>query len=390
MKTVLLAWELGANLGHAGPLLRIARALKAENVRPVLALRDIVGPRIAFDADDIEIVQAPVWPKGDFLRGRPFRAASYADILALFGFAEADALAAMVRAWDEILRTIKPDLVVGDHSPTLCLAAYGAIPAAIAGNGYTVPPIHLPTFPPFGPNRPPVMVEARILETVAAVQRRRGRRAPTTLPSLFDAPVRAILTLPELDPYRAVRREPVLGPLEAMPPHTPAPANPHVFAYLGEEHPQLAAIVQCLLEFGGAAEVYLRGDADALRRVLTARGIRAHNRPPPLTETMPRASLVLSHGGSATAHAALCAGRPQLVLPAHSEQELTADALVALGVGVALTQEAKKADIQSALRQAIESDTLPPAAQQRAADAANRPPVDALTEIRNACLGLIR
>lgn len=390
MKTVLLAWELGANLGHAGPLLRIARALRAENIRPVLVLRDVVGPRTMLDTEDVEIVQAPVWPKGDFLRGRPFRVASYADILALFGFAEPDGLAAIVRAWDELLAQIKPDLVIGDHSPTLCLAAYGAIPAAIVGNGYTVPPIHLRTFPPFGPNRPPVMAETRILETVTAVQRRRNRPAPATLPALFDAPLRAVLTRPELDPYRAVRREPVLGPLERMPAATPLPADPHVFAYLGEEHPQIEHLVACLMELNCATEVYLRGDVGALRRVLAARGARVHNRPPPLTETVPRASLVVSHGGSTTAHAALAGGRPQLIFPTHIEQDLTADAIVALGSGLAVRRDAGRNEIFSALRAVLDSDRICARAHASAAAIAALPPVDVLAVLTNGITGLLR
>lgn len=389
MKTVLLAWELGANLGHVGPLLLIARELRKRGHRPVFALRDVAGPAALLADEDIPVFQAPVWIRPDILRGRPFRISSYADTLALFGFAEPEALSGMVGAWDALLALVRPDLIIADHSPTLCLAASGAIPLAITGNGYTVPPAHEPSFPPLFPDRPPLIAEARLLETVQAVQRRRNRPDPPTLPALFDAPVRAIATIPELDPYRISRREKVLGSLETMPAETPLPADPRVFAYLGEENPRLETLVQCLAELPVAVEVYLRGNVEGLRRLLAARGVRVHKTPPPLTEVMGRASIVVSHGGSATAHAALFAGRPQILLPTHVEQELTADALVSLGVGVKLARDADKDAIAAALNEALDSGELRNQAHRRAAEAASRPPIDALSRVAEACLGLL-
>jgi UDP:flavonoid glycosyltransferase YjiC (YdhE family) len=389
MKTVLLAWELGANLGHAGPLLLIARALKRQGHRPIFVLRDVVGPRLALAAEDIDIFQAPVWPESDFLRGRPFRIASYADNLAMFGFAEPEGLAAMVRAWDDLLALIKPDLVICDHSPTLCLAAFGTIPVAIVGNGYTVPPVHEPRFPALYAQQPVLVAETRILESVAKVQRQRGRSVPATLPALFDAPLRVIATFPELDPYRASRREPVIGPLETMPADSPRPATPQVFAYLGHEHPSVATIVECLIELNCAVEIYLRGEVGALRGVLAARGARVHAKPPPLSEVVPRCWIVVSHGGSTTAHAALAGGRPQLVLPTHVEQELTAEALVAMEVGAVVERGAKKPEIMTALQDVLESSAMRYAAHARAARIAARPLLDALALVTDACLKLL-
>jgi len=390
MKTVLLAWELGANLGHVGPLLRIARELRRHGHRPVFALRDVVGPRPLFLADEgIPVLQAPVWLKPDILRGRLYTISSYADNLAAFGFADAEDLSAMVEAWDTLLGLIKPDLVIADHSPTLCLAAYGAIPLAIIGNGYTVPPVHSSSFPPLYPNQPPLMAETRLLENVHAVQRRRGRSAPPTLPALFDAPLRAIATFPELDPYRGSRREPVLPPLEEMPAETPLPAEPHLFAYLGEEHPALETLVQCLVELNAAVEVYLRGNLGAFRRLLAARGARVHERPPPLAEVLPRARIVVSQAGSTTAHAALAAGRPQVLLPLHVEADLTSSALVSLGVGVRVRKDAEKRDVESALNEAMNSGDLRDKAHGCAAIIAARPPIDSLATVTNACLQLL-
>jgi UDP-N-acetylglucosamine:LPS N-acetylglucosamine transferase len=200
--------------------------------------------------------------------------------------------------------------------------------------------------------------------------------------------VRAVATVPELDPYRTVRREKVLGPLEKMPTESNPPAEPHVFAYLGQENPLLEPLVQCLVEQPFSAEVYLRGNVESFRRFLAARGVRVHKTPPPLAETLPKASLVISQAGSTMAHAALFAGRPQILTPTHLEQELTADALVALGVGLRVKRDAGKAEIAAWLRQALDSGAMRHAARRRAAEAAAYPVLDAVALTASACVAL--
>jgi len=388
MKTVLLTVELGEGFGHVGPLLDLARGLRRRGHRPVFALRDVVGPRGLLEDEDLPVLQAPRWTKGAFVRGRPFRPSSYADILAALGFSGAADLAALVRSWDALLGLVKPDLIVADHSPTVCLAAYGTIPVAVVGNGFTVPPADQASFPPLCPDAPPLMSQARLLENVRAVQRRRGRPAPPSLPALFDAPLRAVGTLPELDPYRKTRREPVLGPLAKMPPPTPPPLDGRLFAYLGEEHPALETLVECLAEHRFPVEVYLRGEVGGLRRLLAARGARVHETPPALAEVVPRAAAVISHAGCTAAHAALCAGRPQVLLPTHFEAELTAEALESLGVGVRLKMDAQKAEIAAAFARASCGGPLGRSALALAAKL-RRPPLDALEATTNACLQLL-
>ncbi|MCX5794002.1 MAG: hypothetical protein NTY77_00720 [Elusimicrobia bacterium] len=389
MKTVLLTWELGAGFGHVGPLLSVARELRRHGHRPVFALRDVVGPRALLEDEDIPVLQAPRWTKGAVVRGRPFRPSSYSDILAALGFSGAADLAALVRSWDALIGLVKPDLIVADHSPTVCLAAYGAIPVAVVGNGFTVPPADQASFPPLYCDAPPLMSEARLLENVHAVQRRRGRPAPPTLPALFDAPLRAVGTLPELDPYRKTRREPVLGPMEKMPSHAPLPLDGRLFAYLGEEHPALETIVELLAERKAPVEAYLRGEVGSLRRLLTARGARVHESPPALCEVVPRAAAVVSHAGSTTAHAAMIGGRPQVLLPTHVEADLTAKALESLGVGVRLQRDAKKDEIAKAIDRASSGGALAQSAMALAVKLALRPPLDALAAATNACLQLL-
>jgi UDP:flavonoid glycosyltransferase YjiC (YdhE family) len=232
------------------------------------------------------------------------------------------------------------------------------------------------------------MAEGRLLENVRDAQRRRGRPAPVSLPALFEAPLRAVGTVPELDPYRRIRREPVLGPLEEMPPHSPPPETPRLFAYLGEEHPGLETIVQALADVPGEREAYLRGSVGLLRRFLAARGVKVHEAPPPLADAVSRASVVVSHAGSTTAHAALIAGRPQVLFPTHIEADLTADALVALQVGVKLAPKADAAEIKEAIGAASGREFRDDASARALSAASARRP-DGAAAAANACLQLL-
>ena len=80
------------------------------------------------------------------------------------------------------------------------------------------PPADMPAFPPLLNNVQPLVPQERILDVVQAVQRQRGRPAPETLPGLLVTAGRFIRTLPELDPYNPMRREPLVGPIGPLPP----------------------------------------------------------------------------------------------------------------------------------------------------------------------------
>ena len=192
-----------------------------------------------------------------------------------------------------------------------------------------------------------------------------------------------------IESCRAVRREPVLGPLEPLPTLAPLPERQRIFAYLGDDHPSLHTIVECLAELKTPSEVYLRGEAGAFRRLLSARGVVVHDRPPPLEALLPQVSAVLSQAGSATTHAALAAGRPQLCFPLHLEAELTAAALASLNVGRWVWSGAPKSLVAAELERVLRDDTLAKNATRMGEFLAVRTDRDRLGVVTEACLKLM-
>jgi len=256
----------------------------------------------------------------------------------------------LVEAWQELLDLLAPDLTVADHAPTLCLAAYRAVPTVLMGTGFCLPPATLGRFPPLVPGQAPVVPESQLLEVLREVQRRRGRPAPDTLPGLFAAADRFVTALPEIDPYPG-REEPYVGPLEPLAEPSSPPAEPSYFAYLSADYGRLEEVLAVLAGTGCRGSAYLRGAAPALRDRVRGLGVEVLDRPRPLAEVVSAAAVVVHHGGAATTQFALSAGRPQLCLPQHLEQALTARCLHQLGVGHYLWQQYPAGNAAEALRQ---------------------------------------
>jgi rhamnosyltransferase subunit B len=331
--TVLLGWELGDGLGHVTKLLEVARGLAACGHDPVLVLKDYTVARPLLREVPFPILQAPIaWhpvPKS-------FVASSYADILAIKGFADPDGLALLIGAWQALIDLTRADLVICDFAPTLCLAAYGVLPTVVIGIGFAVPPALGRDFPPFGPPSGVTISPDRLLENAREVQRRRGRPVPETLPALVGGSARFVHTIEEIDAYRGRRRDAIVEPLQRPgPPLPPAPPDSY-FAYLNAEYPGVDLILSQLAADGFRGEAYVRGASSRLLDAARRSGVTIHEGPIALDRALATAAVVIHHGGLNTAESALAAGRPQLTLPIHLEHILTARALEGLGVGRSL------------------------------------------------------
>jgi UDP:flavonoid glycosyltransferase YjiC (YdhE family) len=385
--TVLLGWELGGGLGHIQRLMPLAQALAAHGCRPVLAGKNVVETWPALRDASFPILQAPLWqPRpGDGSQG--FQAASYADILAIHGYAAVEDLAPMVQAWQGLIDVVQPALVVCDHSPTLCLAAYGALPTVVVGNGFTVPPVEEPTFQVLRPGRDLLVPEVELLAVVREVQRRRGRPAPATLPGLFASAERFLTVLPEMDPYQGFRQEVPIGPVETLTALAPPPAQPRYFAYLSADAAGLEQLLGGLARSGCPGSVYIRGATPALRGQWQGKGLEILDSPRRLADTLPGVSVVLHHGSVGLAQHALAAGRPQLTFPGHLEHLLYAQILYhRLGTGAYVIGPWTEDTVMQALKQVVGSRPLAERALARAADVQRRGPWDPLPRIIERCL----
>ncbi|MCG8324934.1 MAG: hypothetical protein MI673_05410, partial [Thiotrichales bacterium] len=306
MKTVLLAWELGGGLGHVGRLQAIARQLAAQGYQPVFVIRNLNEASSLLDYSGWRIYQAPVFMK--FARGG-FASASHADLLMHNGFAKAGELLPQVSAWQTLIETCKPSLIIADHSPTLCLAARGIVPVVAIGTGFTLPPVDKPEFPRLRDDVPSTAPQSHLLDVIQEVQKQRRLPCPETVTGIMDTERRLLCSLPELDPYRSVRQEPCVGPIGILPAYTPVPLQPALFVYITADYSALDVLGLCLADLDIPVHVFIRGDSGVFANFLEGRGITVYREAPELSGILPQVSAVVHHGGNFTSHAALVAGR---------------------------------------------------------------------------------
>lgn len=386
MAVVLLANEFGAGLGHATRLMLIAKALAARGHRPVFALPDLVAAGPVVHRERFPAFQGPVWVGRRYPRKST---RTFADILADKGFADPEILWPVVEGWQRLLDVIRPAIIVGDHCPSLCLAAFDQVPLVLVGNGFTVPPTEFPTFPPLLADVPPGLPEERILASIAKVQRLRRRPAPETLPGLLAGAGNFAAAFPETDPYRAVRGAPADGPLKPPPAPAPVPPSRRFYAYLSTSYPGTGKMLASLAASRLEGDMYIQGATTGQIARLRKAGLSVHDRPPSLDEVVPRATVVLHHGGLGVATAAIAVGRPQLLVPRYLEQRLTAIALEEEGVARRLRHRREHDTVADAVGRMMEDAGLAERALALAHAVHARGPYDTLSKIVELCDELV-
>ena len=309
-------------------------------------------------------------------RGANFIGRSFADVLAASGYREIETLLPPVLAWDGLIDLVNPGVIVADAAPLLSLSAYGRIPVLAVGDGFVLPPAHLPRMPALLSRPSNMPDEDTLLANAAAVQRKRGQSSsPRTLPSLIGGQARVVCTYPETDIYARLRIKPASGPLESPPAPLGRPLHRAVFAYLAADFAPTAKLLEVLARCGFPVEAFVRDLPDRMRGALRAANIRVHETPPLLVEVAERSNLIVHHGGIGTAEMALALGRPQLLLPKHVEQRMNASNLLRLGVAMRLEPDFSLEDGSAAVSEALSSKSLADKAQETAARLAGRPSV---------------
>lgn len=359
MKTVLFAWEHGGGFGHIANLGRFAAVLKRHEVRPVFVLKDPQAARLL--DTDTEIIQAPPWPVAASDENHSLRStATMHDQLASAGLADQHGLRSLLQAWDNILQTIAPDLVVADYAPAASMMSRGRIPLIVIGNGYTAPPGEMKRFPLLHRIYPPRWSEEETLGVVNRVLQSLSQSRLERLPQMYSGDAQIVLTFPVLDPYDLQRSGPLAGPVFDSPPLEGRGDADSIFVYLsrGVLSAMPFDIVPPLLPFASrliisAPDISSEQSDDLLRR-----GARVYAQHLPLSETLASTRLVIHFGGGGLAAHAVAAGIPQLVVATHIEQRLNGLQLEKARLGKVIDSFEPQVEIARSLDALLADDGL--------------------------------
>jgi hypothetical protein len=348
---VLFAWELGMGLGHLMQMLPLARDLAGAGHCVVVALRHLERAADVFGDAGVFFLQAPY--RGPTGR-RAGRTAAFAQILSGLGFGDDNELFAHASAWRNLIRSVGPDLIVCDYSPTALLAArdFPEMRRAVIGSGFCVPPDD-PTGGggrrPWAPLRPglvaanpaPVLaVEAEILGRVNWVLEGWGREPLGRLGQLFsDVDETFLTTFPELDHFRDRAGAAYWGPVvaDASGPAAEAPAWPDaagkkVFVYL-KRTAVAGEVLRALDGMKCPTLAYVDGLDAAERTRLSSATVRVAERRVDVAAASRACDLAVVNGGQGVVAEMLLAGKPVLAVPLVLEQSMTGEALRRLGAG---------------------------------------------------------
>ncbi len=355
---ILIAWELGANLGHLLRQMMIARELRRRDHQVLFACRDLQAAAALAGGEGFACVQAPSVRAGPRPTPKP---QCYADMLAACGFGELASLEAAVCGWFGLMDLYRPDVLLCDHAPLAQFAArLRRLPVMQVGTGFELPPATQPL--PLLQARPALAEddvlarEARLLTHMNKLCGRHGSAALEQLSDLYQTQAPVLATFAELDHFArgpdAVYAGPLFslsdGPDVAWQSQGGAESRPRrVFAYLRAD-PSLAAVLQALQRSNAEviaalpdcpAELIQRFQSDSMQ--LYPHAVRAN--------VMDSADVVVANGGHGLSAAALLAGAALCLVPRNLEQWLLARRVVQMGAGVSLDPDRVEGGVEQVI-----------------------------------------
>jgi UDP:flavonoid glycosyltransferase YjiC (YdhE family) len=351
MSRIVLAWELGSNLGHLSRLLPLARRLQGLGHSPVIMTRDVLAAARVLRRSDIPFIQAPL----ALVAGANAAPVSYAELIWRHGWAEPLHLWGLVQSWACAFRMLEPSVVVLDHAPTAALAARIAnIGRVLIGTGFEIPPRESP-LPPFplletANKQQAVHLERMVLRNVNTVLGELDAPALQALHELFDVDACFLTTFAELDHYGARDGAHYVGPIGQVDDGEvvewpPGSTGQHAFAYLRPEIAGAREVLRALANRGVSVVCYMPGASSAYIESLRVPQIHLASRPVKLEQIFEQTDLCVSYAPAGTVTSFLLEGIPQLMLPQHLEAQLTASRVEQLGAGLTIRDPTSEAAI---------------------------------------------
>ena len=357
MANIFYAWEFGANLGHIGTFLPIARQLREQHHTVHWAVTHTHQAARLLHGENFDWLQAPVMPE----QQRENPPLNYADILMRFGYAQPLDLLGLVIAWRKLLQMAGASIVMADHAPSAILAARTlGIPVMLFGNSFFAPPLVHPT-----PNMRPwlailpeqlLQIDMQVLASINAVLQHFGQPSLGRVAELFQVEEQALLTFPELDHYENRGDATYWGTLPAAvaaPPSWPPTSGPKVYAYLRPESAHFEAGLQALLQLSASVLVFAPGIPTHLTQRYAAPHLVFASEPVDLTRVAAEAAAGMTYASPAATIAFLMAGKPVVMLPGHLEQFLLARRVVQLGAGLLVDPEKPATELPAMLQRIL-------------------------------------
>ena len=355
---VLCVWEMGAGLGHLSRLKPFVVSAVDAGFQVSLAVKELDGVHSVFPEYSLNLFQAP-YDNTPAVNKEPI---SLLEAL-LARYREPRRLASYLVAWRSIFRSVSPDLVIYDSSPTALLAGLdGEWAKWTTGSPFFMPRTDLPYVGPF-PNISSFeehgarleRSQHQLLSLVNASLSEAKMDSISNVGEIFNRVNRELLTtVPELDYFGPRSVGEYIG-MPASPeanrslPPWPEKRKLKIFVYL-RDFKGREKFIASLGEKGLYSIVYSPGMGR--RQSESFAGHVYLDGPALMSEVCQQADLVVHMGGSQTVARCLAAGVPQMLLVSSMEQTFTAKS--ALNFGSMVICKALASDYSRAIDKAVE------------------------------------
>jgi len=353
MANILCVWELGSNLGHLTNLKLFIDSALVSGHSVTLAARELQNVRTIIDSAEVRIFQAPYLRKKQ-RQGLP-AIISYPQLVLRQVFGSEQELEGLYLAWNSIFDTVKPDLVIYDHSPTALVASLGKSWAKwVVGSGFLVPRGDHKFFGVFpgAPQTPEndqhlAATEKSLLNIINSVLGKQVGHEIECFEACFkQCDEQLLLTIPELDHYGARAKGSYLGVKHltgGAAPSWPEPsthrAGPKIFLYVSDVM-NVSALLGQLVKSGSRLLVYGRElSPDMLKKYQNV--VHFSSSPIDLQAVWKQTDYFINHGNHGSALQAFVAGVPQLMIPTHQEQLMFAKRIEMNGRGIIASMDQK-------------------------------------------------
>lgn len=369
MATILYTWELGGGLGHLARMVPIFKNLLNKGHRIVAAVKDLSRVERIFRDLDVTCLQAPVKTSKSSDRIKEPR--SHAHILHNSGFSNAVELQGMAEAWRNLLRMVKPDLVLCDHSPTALLATRDFdVRRATIGNGFCSPP-NISPWPDFRPwlsdiSKQLKRDQAAVLDNTNKVLAAWHLKPLENLSQLYhEVDAVFLTTLAELDHYPGRQAADYFGAWSGsggMQPDWPDVDGKKVFCYL-KNFAGLEQLLAAIQQSGAAALVYINGLSPDIKNRFDCPSLRFASDMLDIEAVCESCDMAILNGGLAVTVSMLLAGTPIMSVPLCLEQAYNGSVVAQLEAGHGVMPEHPE-QFESVLKMVLETPRFYEGAQR--------------------------
>jgi hypothetical protein len=271
-----------------------------------------------------DVYQAPVRRPVPNLVMKPPAIDGFADLMAVTGFDDKATLITLASLWNRQLLTLKPEAIIGFYTPLLWLVGPAHAPTFALGSGLMLPPAMGTSFPRLSADSTPLADEAVMLDNANAALQGNGQSTLTSLSGILERCTSVLYGVPSFDPYLQIRRELSNGLLGEEPTPTVPPPKERLALFLDAYCPNIEQIVLAVASLHYIPiDICISGATASMRRFLEQQPhVQVFRDYGTLLGEAARASALVHHGVHDVGQRGMSLGRPQLIIPWTSEQEI--------------------------------------------------------------------